>query len=52
MNAVAAPVIDDGKLYQGNRQFFDHYVLKNAHHRDFIAHLQPHVVAQKRVNEL
>ena len=41
-------MIDDGEFYQRNRKFFDHYILKNSHQRDFVAHLQPNVVAEKR----
>lgn len=52
MIARAAPMIDNREFDKRNREFFDHYVLKNAHQRDFVAHLDPNVVAQESVNQL
>ena len=37
------------KFYQRNGQVLDHYVLKYAHQRDLIPHLDPDIVAEKRI---
>jgi hypothetical protein len=49
---LATPVIYHRKLDQRNRKTLDHDVLKDPHKRDLIPHLDPDVVAKKRVDKL
>ncbi len=49
--AVAFPMVDDRKFDQRDGQSLDHYVLKNAHQRDLVAHLDANVVAEQSVDE-
>ena len=47
--SLPLPVIYHRKFDQRDRHFLDHYVLKDAHHRDLIAHFDADVIAHQRV---
>ena len=51
MIALPSPMIDHREFDQRDRELFDHNILKNTHQRYFISHLDPHVVAQKRIDQ-
>src|ERR1700674_1177309 len=52
MRALATPMINYGKLDQGNWHLLHHDVLKNSHKRKLITRLKPNVVAEECVEQI
>ena len=50
--ALAYPMIDDRKLQECRWKALKENVLEYSHQRQFVAHLEPHIVADDRIYEL
>src|SRR6266542_2495482 len=51
MCALATPMIDHGKLDQGNGQLLHHDVLKHPHERKLVTNFKANVVTEERIKQ-